>query len=181
MEVTSAGVQPDGGRLGPLRVRTAAALSCCTTSYSRTGSWSVANGLPWPDGLIAMYLVSMDQMAREEISAATAAHRELGPGYDQAVAEGLAERLGSEIDKRVDARLAYRSPAAPTSRPSWVPVVIGAGSMVCGVAATGIVLFATATNINGRFHNTVDGAQILLVALIWAVIAIVNIAYARRR
>jgi hypothetical protein len=61
-----------------------------------------------------------------------------------------------------------------------VPVVIGDGSMVCGVAATGIVVFATATNINGRFHNTISGAQILLVALIWAIIAVVNVAYARR-
>lgn len=115
------------------------------------------------------------------ISAATAAHRELGPGYDEAVAEGLVERIGSQIDQRMDARLAQHGPAASASRPSWVPVVIGARSMVCGVAATGIVVFATATNINGRFHNTVDGSQILLVALIWAVVAIVNVAYARRR
>ena len=57
-----------------------------------------------------------------------------------------------------------------------------AGSpMVCGLGATAIVVFATATNINGRFHNTVSGAQILLIALIWAVIAVVNVAYARRK
>lgn len=120
-------------------------------------------------------------MARDEIAAATAAHRELGPGYDDAVAEGLVERIGAEIDRRVDARLAERSAAAPAARPGWVPAVIGAGSMVCGLGATAIAVFATATNINGRFHNTVSHAQILLVALIWAVIAIVNVAYARRR
>lgn len=39
-------------------------------------------------------------------------------------------------------------------------------------------VFATATNINGRFHNAVNRDQILLVALIWAVIAAVNVAYA---
>ena len=120
-------------------------------------------------------------MAREEIAAAAATHRELGPGYDDAVAQGLVERIGSEIDKRVDARLAQRSTAAPATRPGWVPAVIGAGSMVCGLGATAIVVFATATNINGTFHNTVSRAQILLVALIWAVIAVVNVAYARRR
>jgi hypothetical protein len=136
---------------------------------------------PWPGGLIAMYLATVDQMGREEIAAATAAHRELGPGYDDAVAEGLVERIGAEIDKRVDARLARRSAPALATRPGWVPAVIGAVSMVCGVGATAIVLFATAGNINGSFHNTVSGAQILLVALIWAVIAVVNVAYARRR
>jgi len=34
-----------------------------------------------------------------------AAHQDLGSGYDDAVAEGLVERIGAEIDKRIDARL----------------------------------------------------------------------------
>lgn len=42
---------------------------------------------------------------REEIAASVAAHAELGPRYEDAVAEGLVERIGVEIDKRVDARL----------------------------------------------------------------------------
>jgi hypothetical protein len=42
---------------------------------------------------------------REEIAASVAAHAELGPRYDTALAEGLVERIGEEIDKRVDARL----------------------------------------------------------------------------
>ena len=53
--------------------------------------------------------------------------------------------------------------------------------MVCGLGATAIVVFAPAININGRFHNTVSGAQILLIVLIWTVIAVVNVAYARRK
>jgi hypothetical protein len=113
----------------------------------------------------------MDRTEREQIAAAAAAHRELGPGYDDAVAEGLVERIGAEIDKRVDTRLAQRSVAAPAARPGWVPAVVGASSMVCGLGATAIVVFATATNLNGTFHNTVSDAQILVVALIWAVIA----------
>jgi hypothetical protein len=128
-----------------------------------------------------MYFASMEQMAREEIAAATAAHRELGPKYEDAVAEGLVERIGAEIDKRVDARLAQRSQPAPAARPDWVPAVIGAVSMAGGVGATAIVVFATATNIHGRFVNSVSHAQILIVALIWAVIAVVNVGYARRR
>ena len=50
----------------------------------------------------------MDQLAREDIAAAAAAHHELGREYDGAVAEGLIERIGEEIDKRVDARLGRR-------------------------------------------------------------------------
>jgi hypothetical protein len=42
---------------------------------------------------------------RQEIAASVAAHAELGPRYDGAVAEGLVERIGEEIDRRVDARL----------------------------------------------------------------------------
>jgi hypothetical protein len=40
-----------------------------------------------------------------EIRASVAAHQDLGSGYDEAVAEGLVERIGVEIDKRIDARL----------------------------------------------------------------------------
>jgi hypothetical protein len=42
---------------------------------------------------------------RDEIAASVAAHAELGSRYDAAVAEGLIERIGEEIDRRVDARL----------------------------------------------------------------------------
>jgi len=129
-------------------------------------------------------------MIREDIAAATAVHRDLGPGYTDAVSEALVDRIGAEIDKRVDARLAQRgagapaapaTPAAPAARPAWVPVAIAASSMGCGVAATAIVTFATATNINGQVRNAVSGSQVLLIALIWAVIAVVNVAYARRQ
>jgi hypothetical protein len=40
-----------------------------------------------------------------EIRASVAAHADLGPGYEDAVAEGLVERIGAEIDKRIDVRL----------------------------------------------------------------------------
>lgn len=47
-----------------------------------------------------------------EIRASVAAHQDLGSGYDEAVAEGLVERIGAEIDKRIDARLGEQTPAA---------------------------------------------------------------------
>jgi hypothetical protein len=44
------------------------------------------------------------QLVQEDIVAPAAAHRDLGRDYDGAVAEGLIDRIGAEIDKRVDAR-----------------------------------------------------------------------------
>jgi hypothetical protein len=54
-----------------------------------------------------------------EIRASVGAHADLGPGYEEAVAEGLVERIGVEIDKRIDARLAQTGAAeAPGSAAS---------------------------------------------------------------
>ena len=61
----------------------------------------------------------MSRDPEAEIRASVGAHADLGPGYEDAVAEGLVERIGAEIDKRIDARLAQTGaagtpgPAAP--------------------------------------------------------------------
>jgi hypothetical protein len=53
-----------------------------------------------------------------EIRASVAAHADLGPAYDDAVAEGLVERIGAEIDKRIDARLGqFGATGAPGPAP----------------------------------------------------------------
>ena len=91
-----------------------------------------------------MYRVCVNPTTRDDIAAAAAVHRDLGPSYTDAVSEALVERIGAEIDMRVDARLALRGQgvpassalaAAPAARPAWVPVAIAASSMGCGVAA----------------------------------------------
>ena len=65
-----------------------------------------------------------------EIRASVGAHADLGPGYEDAVAEGLVERIGAEIDKRIEARLAQTGAAAapgPAPGPvSDVPTPAGA-------------------------------------------------------
>jgi hypothetical protein len=83
-----------------------------------------------------MYRNTVDQMTRNDIAAAAAAHHELGRDYDGAVAESLIDQIGAEIDKRVDARL---SAASSVSRPpaqirqsgripaAWAGAGIGAG------------------------------------------------------
>jgi len=146
---------------------------------------------------------------RDEITASVAAHGELGPGYDGAVAEGLVERIGEEIDRRIDARLggrpwpggqaapgadptlqypaaqppAYRGPATPTPlgpaasppaprRPSGLGgVVLGLGSMGLGVGATAVVVA----------HHVNAAAEVVIILLIWAAIAVINWAHAQRK
>ena len=56
-----------------------------------------------------------------EIRASVGAHADLGPGYEDAVAEGLVERIGAEIDKRIDARLAQTGAAAAPGPAPGVP------------------------------------------------------------
>lgn len=154
---------------------------------------------------------------RDEITASVAAHQELGPRYDTAVAEGLVERIGEEIDKRIDARLGgprqpgqrvqdgnrpvfsayqggpaspeapgYQGPAVPTpSMPAAAPpppavprragglsgMVLGLGSMGLGVGATAVVVG----------HHVNSAAGVVMILLIWAAIAVINIAHAQRR
>jgi hypothetical protein len=118
---------------------------------------------------------------RDEITASLAAHQELGPRYDAAVAEGLVERIGEEIDKRVDARLRttnQQASATPPAAPSATParssnsgLALGVVSLIFGTGATSVVL--------SNASNAV--AQALMVLLIWAAIAVINVANARRR
>ena len=133
-----------------------------------------------------MYLLCMDQLAREDIVAAAAAHQELGPHFDGAVAESLVERIGAEIDKRVDARIG--DPGARRSRQArrqgdagahpapmnWPTTVLALGSMGLAIGATSVAL-----NTNGSSRLT--PGQIFLAVIIWIMIGAINVAHARRR
>jgi hypothetical protein len=136
----------------------------------------------------------MDVQAHEDVAAAAAVHTELGQAYEGALAEGLVERISSEIDKQVDARLAQRG--IHPGQIAWANVAMGLGSVALGLGATAVTLHALSnTEVApkavfdlGSFKasvmtttSSVSSAQVILVVLIWAVIAVVNIAYARRR
>jgi plasmid stabilization system protein ParE len=137
-----------------------------------------------------MYLLRMDQLAKEDITAA--AHHELGPHFDGAVAESLIERIGEEIDKRVDSRLGGRDGrrVSVRRRPaglersvqhSWQSVVLALGSMGIGIGATAIVLkMSQSVTAGGAVSNSIGAGQILLCVLIWVVIGLVNSGYNRR-
>jgi hypothetical protein len=122
---------------------------------------------------------------REEVAASAAAHRDLGPGYDTAVAEGLVERIGEEIDRRVDARLFghLQTPGpAPAPRPRRVrePGRVGAGAVFLALGSMGMGIGATVAVIHPNWPSPLSAGQGIIVALIWIVIAAINISYARR-
>jgi len=120
---------------------------------------------------------------RDEVRASAAAHRDLGPGYDTAVAEGLVERIGEEIDRRVDARL-FGQLQAPVPRPRRVrePGRVGAGAVFLGLGSMALAIGGTVAVLHPGDSppGTVSAGQFLLVALIWTIIGVVNISYARR-
>ena len=122
---------------------------------------------------------------REEVAASAGAHRDLGPGYDTAVAEGLVERIGEEIDRRVDARL-FGHLQAPTParapRPHRVrePGRVGAGAVFLALGSMGMGIGATVAVIHPNWPSPLSAGQAIIVALIWIVIAAINISYARR-
>jgi hypothetical protein len=77
------------------------------------------SGLSFSGG--TLYRADMDSDHEAEIRASVDAHRDLGPGYDDELAEGLVERIGAEIDKRIDARLKRYGPPPAGSPPAGPP------------------------------------------------------------
>ena len=139
---------------------------------------------------------------REEIAASVAAHQDLGPGYDRAVAEGLVERIGAEIDRRVAGAIDQRVTTeleqyldcrhlrrarrrARTGREGRPSVLLALGSMAAAVAATAIVIVDSSSSVDfangGATRSGPGAAAVLLTALIWIVLGVINVAYARRR
>jgi hypothetical protein len=132
------------------------------------------------------------------------AHADLGPGYEDAVAEGLVERIGAEIDKRIEARLAQTGadgPAGPAGYPGFQggyqgypgpvlppgyqlgpppvrPSPVGARNVATTVTALGSVALGVAATAIVSSAGSLGG-QGFIILLIWVAIAIINVAYAR--
>jgi hypothetical protein len=144
--------------------------------------------------------------SQAEIAASVAALQDLGPGYDQALAEGLVERIGAEIDKRITAEIDNRITAEVdgriltqldryagcrhqrrrarrmlraerrmiaaerADRSGRQSIMLALGSMVVALPVTAIVL-----------RGAPGVAALMLTALIWVIVGIINVAYAVRR
>jgi hypothetical protein len=144
--------------------------------------------------------------SRAEIAASVAALQDLGSGYDQALAEGLVERIGADIDKRIAAEIDNRVAAEVDSRiltqldryagcrhqrrrarrmiraerrtiraeqadrSGRQSFGLALGSMLVALPVTVIVL-----------KGSPGIAAIMLMALIWVIVGIINVAYAMRK
>jgi hypothetical protein len=128
----------------------------------------------------------MNSRRDEEIAASVAVHRDLGSEYDDAIAAGLVERIGAEVDRRVDERISqYQSggrpaagyagnsaPAAsqqaqrlPAGHPgrqiSWQQVSLALGSMVVGTITSASI-------------NTDHGNGTWPIIVMWIAIMFIN-------
>ncbi len=106
----------------------------------------------------------------EDMAVTLAVREDLGPQYDDAVIGEFLERIGSQIDARVDQqvqeRLAAAGPAAKRDDDPALPIC----SLVFGIPITAIAM------------GTTDGlSSLVALAIAWTGIGIVNIAHARRR
>jgi hypothetical protein len=118
----------------------------------------------------------------DEIAASVGAYRDLGPAYDDAIAAGLVERIGAEVDRRVDERIsrfqddaqpsaagsrrAQRRTAGHSGGPlSWSQAFLAFGSMVIGAIASGI--------------NASHGGGPVPILVIWTAIVVINIGIFR--
>lgn len=109
-------------------------------------------------------------LSPEEVRAAAAIHKELGPDYQEAVIESFLDKVGREIDARVDARLAQQQVAQPPAQGGrgqpGSPMTLAIVSMALGIPLSAIAVSAGAHPV---------GLPGLLV--IWLVIGVINVAY----
>jgi hypothetical protein len=116
----------------------------------------------------------------DEIAASVGAYHDLGPAYDDAIAAGLVERIGAEVDRRVDERISQFQGGGPAadSRPaprraaahsggglSWPQAILAFGSMMIGAIASGI--------------NASHGGGPWPVIVIWTALVVINLAIFR--
>jgi hypothetical protein len=113
--------------------------------------------------------VSSSSLTPDEVRAAAETHNELGKDYSAAVIESFLEKVGSEIDARVDARLTRypgpaQSPAAKAKKEQHGgATAVGVLSIVLGIPLTAIVAYSP--------------AHLWGLIVIWVALAVINIAY----
>lgn len=114
-----------------------------------------------------IYLVCVNTpLSPAEVRAAAEIHRELGPDYQDAVIESFVERVGREIDARVDGRLAAARQDAGQPAKQNRQLALAIVSMSLGVPLSGISLGLS------------SGDQLIGLAIVWIAIAVINVTYA---
>ena len=111
------------------------------------------------------------ELTPEEIAAALAARRELGPEYEDAIAASMADRIEREIAARVDAGRIPTKRERREHEPhsgDRSATFLAAASLIAGIPITGIVA--------GTSHGNV-----FAIGVAWLGIALVNTAHALGR
>ncbi len=144
--------------------------------------------------------------SQAEIAASVAALQDLGRGYDEALAEGLVERIGAEIDKRIAAEIDNRVTAEVDSRiltqldryagcrhqRRRAKRMIraerrmiraeradrsGLQSNILTLGSIPVTLLVTAIVLKG----SPGLAAVMLMAVVWVIVGIINVAFAVRK
>jgi Flp pilus assembly protein TadB len=149
-------------------------------------------------------MMAIDSQA--EIAASVGALQDLGPGYDQALAEGLVERIGADIDKRIAAQIGERVTAEVDSR-VLLQLDRYAGcrhqrrrakrmarderrkiraervdqsarqSFLLALGSMAVALFVTAIVLTA----SPGIAAIMLMAFVWVIVGAINVAHGLRK
>jgi hypothetical protein len=137
-----------------------------SVTYSGCPPTAAAGVLARPGNAIYRACVKTQSLSQDEVRAAAETHRDLGPDYQPAVIESFLDKVGREIDARVDARVAeQRARRAPRERSAFAVVI---ASLIFGMPLSAIAVSA------GPHPAGLDG-----LIVVWAAIAVINIAYAR--
>jgi hypothetical protein len=121
--------------------------------------------------------MSTSPLSPQEIRAAAAAHKELGPDYSDAVVESFLERVDREIAARVEARLGPASPEQPVQQAQSNGRRMLLAGVAIGIFVTGVPSLLVVKGAGGVI--TKDEMQVLLIiGLLWAIaVAVGAFAY----
>jgi hypothetical protein len=121
--------------------------------------------------------MSTSPLSPQEIRAAAAAHKELGPEYSDTVIESFLERVDREITARVDARLqpvSREQPVQPAESNGRRTLLAG---VAIGIFITGVPSAMVAASAGGVIAK--DETQVLFIlGILWAIaVGIAAFAY----
>jgi len=118
------------------------------------------------------------RLSPDGIRAAAEVHNELGPDYRDAVVESFLAKIDKEVGARIDAQLAATRPARARTPD---PAVLDRKRSQLGAMAAGSVVAALASGAAVEWSIEYPGSSpVKALATVWAILAIVYIAYAWR-
>lgn len=113
--------------------------------------------------------MTVEELTPQEIAAALAARRELGPEYEHEIAASLADKMQRRIDAEVLARTGGGRAPEPAPNPDELAV---ADAITSRVTAVGSLAAGTAVTI----FCSGPGSTPVVVPMAWAGIMVINVA-----